>query len=224
MVQADNTHTPIVDSSYENNVHITQINCIERAKYISDVNYTVELTLPKGDWYSGCVSVNFKMSSNLPKNDLFLDFRGYAIGNCTVNGIDASTAMPADSLFKGQHVLIPTKLLKAGESNTLKMYIANKYRKDGVGLHSFTDKTDGLQYLYTQFEADFCHFVFPCFDQPDLKACWKFSTKTESSWAIISNEAEITDAEREKSLEEASTTAQNVFASLKEHGFGSFEG
>ena len=68
------------------------------------------------------------------------------------------------------------------------MLICNKYRKDGVGLHSFVDKADGLQYLYTQFEADYCHFVFPCFDQPDIKATWKFSAATNEDWTVITNE------------------------------------
>lgn len=68
------------------------------------------------------------------------------------------------------------------------MYIWNKYRKDGVGLHSFTDKVDGQQYLYTQFEADFCHYVFPCFDQPDLKAYWTLTAVAEEEWTIFSNE------------------------------------
>ena len=75
--------------------------------------------------------------------------------------------------------------------NTLTIDFLNKYRKDGVGLHSFVDKTDGEQYLYTQFEADFCHYVFPCFDQPDLKATWRFSCNVEADWTVIANEAEV---------------------------------
>ena len=55
-------------------------------------------------------------------------------------------------------------MLKVGETNNICMVILNKYRKDGCGLHSFIDGKDGQQYLYTQFEADYCHFVFPCFD------------------------------------------------------------
>ena len=53
--------------------------------------------------------------------------------------------------------------MKAGE-NVVAMSIYTKYRKDGIGLHSFVDAVDGEQYLYTQFEADFCRYVFPVFD------------------------------------------------------------
>lgn len=68
--------------------------------------------------------------------------------------------------------------------------IFNNYRKDGVGLHTFTDKADGTQYLYTQFEADYCHWVMPCFDQPDLKAPWTFRAVVPEDWVAIANDQE----------------------------------
>lgn len=69
------------------------------------------------------------------------------------------------------------------------MFIHNKYKKDGCGIHSFTDAADNTQYLYTQFEADYCHWVFPVFDQPDIKAKWTFSAVVPEDWTVISNEA-----------------------------------
>ena len=78
-------------------------------------------------------------------------------------------------------------------ANAVSVCILNRYRKDGVGLHSFVDSQDGLQYLYTQFEADYCHYVFPCFDQPDLKAEWRLSAITDQDWTVISNDDTITD-------------------------------
>ena len=73
------------------------------------------------------------------------------------------------------------------------MKFLNKYRKDGVGLHSFTDAVDKEQYLYTQFEADFCHYVFPNFDQPDLKAEWTLKAVVSDDWTVIANEYTRTD-------------------------------
>ena len=72
--------------------------------------------------------------------------------------------------FQEHKVIMPTPLLKVGELNVVSIAILNKYRNDGHGLHSFTDRKDGQQYLYTQFETDFCHYVFPCFEQPSMKA------------------------------------------------------
>ena len=88
---------------------------------------------------------------------------------------------------------MPHDFLKAGERNHVKVYFLNKYRTDGVGLHTFVQKDEGEQYIKTRFEADYCRYVFPCFDQPDLKATWQLSCETEEDWTIISNAPE--DAE-----------------------------
>jgi aminopeptidase N len=55
-------------------------------------------------------------------------------------------------------------------------------------MHTFTDSADGEQYVYTQFEADYCHWMIPVFDQPDLKAKWTFSAVIPASWDCVSNE------------------------------------
>jgi aminopeptidase N len=66
-----------------------------------------------------------------------------------------------------------------------------------MGLHTFIDPEDKEQYLYTQFEPDYCHYVFPCFDQPDLKATWTFKSVVESYWSVISNENDDPDKKQE---------------------------
>jgi len=64
---------------------------------------------------------------------------------------------------------------------------------------------DQLQYLYTQFEVDCCRYVFPCFDQPDIKATWEFKGIIPEEWAIISNEYQNQDK-----LEEAKASGSIV--------------
>ena len=66
-------------------------------------------------------------------------------------------------VFAAQQVNLSNQYLKVGV-NVVSMHIFNAYRKDGMGLHSFTDGEDQEQYLYTQFEPDACRWVFPCFD------------------------------------------------------------
>ena len=143
----------------------------------------------------------------MPTTDLKIDYRGISIGNYKVNGVNADSALPPDQLFKDHAIAIPTSLLKDQEKNVLTLHILNKYRRDGVGLHSFVDKVDSQQYTYTQFEADFCHYVFPCFDQPDLKATWSFSAITDGDWQVISNEAHVEDEDRLKLLEQETAEA-----------------
>jgi aminopeptidase N len=39
----------------------------------------------------------------------------------------------------------------------------------------------------TSWAADFCHHVFPCFDQGDIKAKWKLKAIVPDDWTIVSN-------------------------------------
>src|SRR5688572_17549589 len=63
------------------------------------------------------------------------------------------------------------------------------YEHTGVGLHRFVDPVDGAVYLHTQFEPFDAHRVFPCFDQPDLKATFSFEVEAPAGWEVISNGA-----------------------------------
>ena len=157
----------------------------------------------------GRTTVEFKVLEKPTGPDLFLDFRGVKIGRYYVNGEDALAG--GQKLFGGHHVTLPTSLLKVGEVNQVQMLFLNKYRTDSEGLHSFTDKEDDSQYIYTQFEPACAHYVFPCFDQPDLKATWSFSAMTNGDWTVISNEAEIQNAERAQSLKQAVDEAKSLF-------------
>jgi len=52
--------------------------------------------------------------------------------------------------------------------------------------------------------------VFPCFDQPDLKATWKFSAMTDSDWSIISNNVHA-EAGSEEQLNQVLEQTRQVF-------------
>lgn len=77
-----------------------------------------------------------------------------------------------------------------------------------MGLHTYTDQADGLQYLYSQFEAFHCLKVFPCFDQPNLKAKMTLTVTTPNEWHAASNGIE-------KRYDSAATTGRRV---LERHG------
>jgi len=45
------------------------------------------------------------------------------------------------------------------------------YERNGEGLHYYKDPADESEYIYSQYEAFNTHKTFPCFNQPNLKAC-----------------------------------------------------
>ena len=65
------------------------------------------------------------------------------------------------------------------------------YVNDCQGMQYFKDDADGSEYIYTELEPDYCHIVFPCFDQPDLKATHKSCVIAPADWEVISNAAQI---------------------------------
>jgi aminopeptidase N len=80
-----------------------------------------------------------------------------------------------------------------------------------MGLHTFHDKQDSQQYIYTQFAPDCCHWLFPCFDQPDLKAVWQFAAVADHDWSVISNEHSVEDGEIEVLVHSVAREMQEVF-------------
>jgi aminopeptidase N len=62
------------------------------------------------------------------------------------------------------------------------------------------------QYIYTQLETDYCHWVFPVFDQPDIKAPWSCTAVIPADWDAVSNE--FTEASQERSQADLETVKQ----------------
>lgn len=52
----------IEDTTYEKNVFVQAADCVSRAQCFADVSYDVKLNLPRGDWFSGCLDVTFRVN------------------------------------------------------------------------------------------------------------------------------------------------------------------
>jgi aminopeptidase N len=73
--------------------------------------------------------------------------------------------------------------------NELRVVADMAYQRTGKGLHFFRDPTDDAVYLHSQFEPFDAHLVYPCFDQPDLKAVFDLSVDAPADWVVVSNAA-----------------------------------
>lgn len=122
--------------------------------------------------------------------------------------------MEISAYFRDGKILLQNDLLKVG-ANKVTVELINNYRNDGYGIHSFTDKVDSHQYLYTQFEPNYCHYVFPSFDQPDIRAKWSLSTLAPKEWSVISNEYNDAELTKNKSSDVVNSLTQ-VAATFKQ--------
>jgi aminopeptidase N len=103
-------------------------------------------------------------------NLLPIEFVSSEIVGMMVNGVRVS------GVSQDEFLLIPKVYLFLGV-NTMTVYYRNEFNNDGAGCISYTDVSEATpkQYIYTHFEPYGAHRLFPCFDQPDLKATAFFS-------------------------------------------------
>ena len=111
----------------------------------------------------------------------WIDFIGASVDAVIVNGEERAVD------WDGARVHIDD----LAAHNTVEIRGTGRYSTSGEGLHRFVDPLDGEVYLYTQYEPADCRRVYPCFEQPDLKARWRFAVAAPADWQVLSNGAEI---------------------------------
>lgn len=154
----------------------------ERGKRLSDITYDINLEFqPKADGFSGSVEVEFNLNS--PNQDLYLDYIGHRLLNLQVNGLKVDVA--AYDKDRGA-VHLEAQHLKEGK-NRVHLQFENPYAADGRGMTRFIDPSDDREYLYTDLEPNHARKIFPCFDQPDLKAQFQLSIAIPEHWVAVSN-------------------------------------
>lgn len=112
----------------------------------------------------------------------WLDFLGESVDSVTVNG------RARDVEWDGARIRIDG----LGSTNVVTVHGRGRYSTSGEGLHRFRDPVDGETYLYTQYEPADSRRVYPVFEQPDMKARWRFTVSAPADWQILSNGAETT--------------------------------
>ncbi|MDF6062510.1 aminopeptidase N [Streptomyces sp. JH010] len=113
----------------------------------------------------------------------FADLLAPSVDAVTLNGKD----LDSGTVFDGTRIALDD--LVAGE-NVLVVDARCAYSRTGEGMHRFVDPEDGEVYLYTQYEPADARRVFANFEQPDLKAPYRFAVTAPEGWQVWSNGAE----------------------------------
>ncbi len=164
--------------------NLTEAEAAERARRVQNVRYTLHLSLTsKAETYQGELAAEFEITAK-GHEPLFLDFTGKEVRSLLVNG--KSVPKPEHTAHR---VVLPEELLK--EENRVVVAYENAYSHTGSGFHQFLDPEDGREYIFSDFEPFNAHQLFPCFDQPDLKASYDVSVTAPADWAIVSNGREV---------------------------------
>ncbi|MFI6038806.1 aminopeptidase N [Streptomyces sp. NPDC051315] len=160
----------------------------ERAALLSVDGYDVSLDVRSavgdhaGDGprtFRSVTTIRFRC--NEPGASTFADLIAPSVSAVTLNGRD----LDPGEVFDGSRILLED----LAAENELVVDARCAYSRSGEGLHRFLDPEDGEVYLYTQYEPADSRRVFATFEQPDLKAPFRFEVRAPEEWVVWSNGA-----------------------------------
>ena len=163
---------------------LTRDEAAERARLIRVESYQIELDLGGDEITFGSLTT-VRFACLHPGAASFIDLTAPAVSEITLNG----RPLPLES-FDGDRIMLPA----LAPVNELTVRAQCAYSRSCEGLHRFTDPADKSVYIYSDLETFDAHRLYPCFDQPDLKATFTFAVTAPSDWQVVSNTAPVTVA------------------------------
>jgi len=175
-----------------------------RAKQYRDLRYALRVQLAEG---SDAVRGALEVSVTAPRKpvDLILDWRGSPVRNVRVNG------EPVAPEVRNEHLRIARKYLKGGR-NTIQLEFESPVTVSGSAVTRYKDREDGSEYLYTLLVPADARTLFPCFDQPDLKARFSLEMEIPAGWKAISNAPVLEDLQTRIKFQETEPISTYLFA------------
>src|SRR5438132_524515 len=157
--------------------NLTREEARRRAELIQTPLYDISLDLSRdSDTFACEATIHFLCQE--PGANTFIDFLVPSVDSCELNGEEV-----AKEAFNGARIT----LTNLRDANELHVLATCEYQNIGAGLNRFKDPVDHKIYLHSQFETFDAHRMFPCFDQPDLKASFTFTVLAPSDWIVVSN-------------------------------------
>ena len=156
-----------------------------RKATIHNVEYDLMFDLVEN---SGVATISFTLDA---PQDIVIDFRNTElVADIFVPG----EGLPVESALHNEHIIIPDFETKAGANR-----VGVLFKLDNQSLNRREN------FLYTLLVPDRARTLFPCFDQPDIKAIYRLKLTVPQRWVAVSNTAV-------ESVEELETTKTIKFA------------
>ena len=144
---------------------------IERKARVKDLSYHMDFSIPDSidEPCEGSVLITFTLKGRKP---LQLDWRpsGKGVKTLKVNGLRLHPNV------RNEHIILPRGVLKNGRNEVWLSFIP-----EDATLNRHPD------YLYTLLVPERARTLFPCFDQPDLKAQFYLEVIMPKDWVAVSN-------------------------------------
>ena len=149
-----------------------------RSATLNDVTYDLHFSIPeeRSEAVCGQVIINFEVAT---PQEIVIDYRQSAdhIEGVMVNGSESQY------IFQNEHIIIPDSAIHSGHNSVCINFIAGDQS---------INRNDN--FLYTLLVPDRARTLFPCFDQPNIKARYTLSLEIPERWVAVSNTAPHTES------------------------------
>ncbi len=179
-----------------------------RKEQVSNVVYDLSFEIPE----ERSQPINSTLELNLDINDLthplYLDFNEKAdrVQSVEVNGASIETD------HRKEHLIIASEHLKKGQNVVVVNFLAGELS---------LNRND--EFLYTLLVPDRASTLFPCFDQPDIKATYNLTITAPSDWEVLAGALEIEQKEKGAFIEHRFGTSAKMSTYLFSFVAGKFE-
>ena len=151
----------------------------QRKANISDIHYDICFVIPQDldDDVSCDTRITFTLKE---RQDVVIDFRDTErIQDIFFNNAEHLAHIDVWSKWvKSEHIVIPRDEVVIGENT---VHIITSVSNQSLNRNE--------EYLYTLLVPDRARTLFPCFDQPDLKASYSLTLTLPETWSAVSNTA-----------------------------------
>ena len=158
---------------------------LERKDLIEDVQYDLRFQISDdASSVTGTMWLRFRLDPDQAPSQLVLDFAGEEISNVQINSKDVQLEQ------RNNHLIVPAELLGRG-LNGIRANFRAKAAATGTPLTVYRDAADQRSYYYTLLVPADAHGLFPCFDQPDLRAKFRLELDIPQNWTAVANTSPI---------------------------------
>lgn len=155
---------------------LTLAEARDRAAILEVASYAIDLDLT--GWERGRYACRTAVRFTATTASTFLELSA-------ATDVAVDCAHPLTWTYDGRRIALEG--LPVGEPVEVVVHAEVPYVSDGDGMHLMTDPEDGETYISAYLSLDVAQRVFPCFDQPDLKATVDLAVTADPRWTVLAN-------------------------------------
>jgi len=162
---------------------ISEELAVFRKKQVENVVYNLEFDIPLEKEDPIPAELTLQLDIVDLSQALQIDFKEERnmIHDVQIDGISI------DIHFENNHIIVSKELLKEGRN-----VIMIKFTAGELSLNRNKD------FLYTLLVPDRASTVFPCFDQPDIKAKYQLTVSAPENWKVLTSSVEVKSTTQDK--------------------------